>query len=177
MSSFEIDKPIADDIKGDTITIKAVKNLPNSPSNFDYDAEGAPIFDCSLMENSVPKHFAGNRMFSQYLGLEESFIISNWSVSGGKMSASELRNGEFLEIVEFSDFQVDTMTGDIFGEIRLAYYHDKDGHVTPVSGGSVSGNMQDNLADMYMSKETRRYANAQIPCVTRLENITIAGAQ
>ena len=127
------------------------------------------------MKESIPEKYTGNRMFAQYMGLDDSFIVSNWSVSGGSRSADELRNGKFLEIVEFSDFQVDSMTGDIFGEIRLAYYHDGQGNVTPVSGGSVSGSMLDNIANMQMSKETRRYGNAEIPSVTKLENVIIAG--
>ena len=175
VSNYEIGKPIANDIAGDRITLKAVRELPGSPCNYTYDEEGAPIRDEVLMEESVPKKFTGNRMFSQYIGLEDSFIVSNWSVSGGRKSAEELRKGKFLEIVEFSDFQVDSMTGDIFGEIRLAYYHDGQGGVMPVCGGSVSGSMLENIAHMLMSKETRRYANAEIPSVTRLENVTIAG--
>ena len=175
MSSYEIGKPIAEDIQGDRITIRSVRTLPGSPCNFAYDEEGAVIRDEVLMEESVPKKFVGSRKFSQYLGLEHSFMVSNWCVSGGRKSADELRIGKFLEIVEFSDFQVDSMTGDIFGEIRLAYYHDGEGAVTPVSGGSVSGSMLDNIAHLQMSRETRRYANAEIPSVTRLENVVIAG--
>ena len=175
MSSYEIGKPIAEDIQGDRITIRSARTLPGSPCNFAYDEEGAVIRDEVLMEESVPKKFVGSRKFSQYLGLEDSFMVSNWCVSGGRKSADELRNGKFLEIVEFSDFQVDSMTGDIFGEIRLAYYHDGEGDVTPVSGGSVSGSMLDNIAHLQMSRETRRYANAEIPSVTRLENVVIAG--
>lgn len=175
MSSYEIGKPIAEDIQGDRITIRSARTLPGSPCNFAYDEEGAVIRDEVLMEESVPKKFVGSRKFSQYLGLEDSFMVSNWCVSGGRKSADELRTGKFLEIVEFSDFQVDSMTGDIFGEIRLAYYHDGEGNVTPVSGGSVSGSMLDNIAHLQMSGETRRYANAEIPSVTRLENVIIAG--
>ena len=176
MSQYEIAKPIAQEIHGDLVTIHSVRFLEGSPSNFSYDAEGAPIRDCLLMEADIPRKFIGNRMFSQYLGLAESFIVSNWSVSGGSKSEEEIRTGQFLEIVEFSDFQVDSMTGDIFGEIRLAYYHDGKGHVIPVTGGSVSGNMQDNIGHMYMTRQVRCYANAQIPCATRLEKITIAGS-
>lgn len=176
VSSFEIGKPIAAEISGDKITLEALRILPGSPKNFACDAEGAPIRDAVLIRDSVPQEFFGNRMFSQYLGLEDSFDVSNWRVSGGTMSAEEIRSGAFLEIVEFSDFQVDSMTGDIFGEIRLAYYHDGKGIVTPVSGGSVSGSMHDNIGCMRMSKETRIYSNAEIPAVTRLENITVAGA-
>lgn len=175
VSSFGIGKPIAPEISGDKITLESVRVLPGSPENFACDAEGAPIRDAVLIRDSVPQKFIGSRMFSQYLGLEDSFAVSNWKVSGGTMSADEIRSGEFLEIVEFSDFQVDSMTGDIFGEIRLAYYHDRMGNVTPVSGGSVSGSMLDNIGCMRMSKETRIYSNAEIPAVTRLENITVAG--
>lgn len=175
MSSYEIGKPIAEDIQGDRITLTALRELPGSPCNYAYDEEGAPVRDAVLMENSIPVKFVGHRMFAQYLGLQDSFIVSNWSVSGGSRSAAELRTGSFLEIVEFSDFQVESMTGDIFGEIRLAYYHDGQGNVTPVCGGSVSGSMLDNIAHMQMSKETRRYANAEIPSVTKLEHVVIAG--
>ena len=177
VSSFRIGEPITEERSGDSVTIRALRYLPGSPCNFAWDAEGAPIRDCVLMEEGVPRRFVGNRMFSRYLGLEDSFLLSNWSVSGGSRSAEDLRKGAFLEIVEFSDFQVDSMTGDIFGEIRLAYYHDGSGKVTPVSGGSVSGSMLENLGHMYLSKETRRYAGAEIPCVTRLENIRITGAE
>ncbi len=177
MSSFEIGKPIAEDIEGDRITFESLRILAGSPANFACDPEGAPIRNAVLIRDSVPQKFIGNRMFSQYLGLEDSFDISNWRVSGGSMTADEIRSGKFLEIVEFSDFQVDALTGDIFGEIRLAYYHDGKGNKTPVSGGSVSGNMRENLAHMRMSKETRIYSNAEIPALTRLENITVAGVE
>ena len=177
MSRFGIGKPITENIEGDRITLESVRVLPGSPSNFSCDPEGAPIRNAVLIRDSVPEKFIGSRMFSQYLGLRDSFSISNWRVTGGSRSAEEIRSGKFLEIVEFSNFGVDAVTGDIFGEIRLAYYHDGTGRVIPVSGGSISGNMQDNLAKMRMSKETRIYSNAEIPAVTRLESIMVAGAE
>ena len=131
--------------------------------------------DAFLIKDGVPEKFVGNRMFSQYLGLDDSFSVTNYRVSGGTKTAEEIREGEFLEIVEFSDFQVDSMTGDIFGEIRLAYYHDGKGDVYPVSGGSVSGSLLDNLGHMYMTRETRCFENAEIPCATRLSKVMIAG--
>ena len=175
ISSFAIGTPVAENITGDRITIEAVRNLPGSPKNFSCDEEGAPVRDLVLMEDSVPKHFVGSRMFSQYLGLEDSFMVTNYRVRGGRESAEELRKGAFLEVVEFSAFEVNPMTGDIFGEIRLGYWHDGKGSVKPVSGGSVSGNMAANLATMRFSKETRRYGCAEIPAVTRLEKLTVAG--
>ena len=177
MSSFEIGKPLLSEFEGDRVTLRALRVLPGSPKNFACDPEGAPVRDAVLMEDGIPREYTGSRMFSQYLGLEDAFSVTNWSVSGGTKTADEIRSGEFLEIVEFSDFQVDSMTGDIFGEIRLAYYHDGKGTVTPVTGGSVSGSMLDNIGRMYMTKKTRRFANAEIPEAVRLGCVTIAGCE
>ena len=100
----------------------------------------------------------------------------DFAVSGGTESEADLREGDYLEVVEFSDFQCDYITGDIAGEIRLAYLH-QDGKVIPVSGGSVSGSMADFVKTMRFSKETRQYNNHLIPSVTRLKDVTITGAE
>ena len=81
-----------------------------------------------------------------------------------------------MEIVEFSDFQVNAMIGNIAGEIRLGYWH-HDGKVTIVSGGSVSGNMSNLIKDMYLSKELKQYNNWLIPAVTRMEEVIITGIE
>lgn len=106
--------------------------------------------------------------------LDSSFEVYNFTVSGGKESEAEIRTGDYLEVMDFSDFSVDEITGDIAGEIRLAYLH-QDGKVIPVSGGSVSGSMADLVRTMRFSKETRQYNNHLIPSVTRLKDVTITG--
>ena len=115
-------------------------------------------------------------MFAQYLGLEDSFTPGNFAVDGGRAPAEELRSGRFLEIVEFSDFQVDHMTGDIAGEIRLGYLHD-GGTVTVVEGGSVSGSMREFAGTMRFSAEQKQYNSFLIPAVTRLSGVSITGAE
>ncbi|MBR3503869.1 MAG: TldD/PmbA family protein [Clostridia bacterium] len=175
LSDWEAGKPVAEGATGDRVTLTAVKRLPNSSRNAACDAEGAPVREAALIEDGVAKRFLGDRQFSQYMGLEESFQPGNLVASGGSLSADELRQGRFLEVVEFSDFQVNPMNGDIAGEIRLAYWHDGD-TVTPVSGGSVSGTMADFAKTMRMSKETRQYDCWIVPAVTRLKDVTVTGA-
>lgn len=174
-SPYEIGQPIAQDILGDKITIHAKASLPNSSRNMKFDQEGSEITDTTLMENNVPKAFWGNRLFSKKLGLSSSFMVSNIVVDGGQKTVDQLRHGKYLEVVEFSDFQVDALSGNIFGEIRLGYLHDGD-QVTPVYGGSVSGNMQTYLKNMFISKETKQYDHTVIPALTRLENVTFTPA-
>lgn len=176
LSDWTVGQPIAEDIRGDRVNVYARRTLPNSSRNRGFDAEGAPIRDTALLEESVPREILGGRMFSSYMGLENSFSPTNIEVSGGTKTEEELRRGSYLEAVEFSDFQVDSMTGDIFGEIRLGYWHDGE-TVTPVSGGSVSGSMLDFVKELYMSVEQAQYDSMRIPALTLLKNVTVTGAE
>ena len=176
MSDWQLGKPIADEIKGDKVSVTLVRELENSSMNRAFDAEGAPIHDSVILRAGVPEKYCGSRMFASYLGLDDSFIPSNVLVEGGTHSEQELRAGKYLEVVEFSDFQVDPMTGDIFGEIRLAYWHDGE-RTVPVSGGSVSGSMHDFVKDMLLSEESVQYNNYRIPALTLLKNVTVTGAE
>ena len=176
LSNWEIGRPIAEDIRGDKVTIRAVRQLENSSSNQAYDREGAAVQDRLILDQDVPAAYFGPRQFSQYLDVQDSFIPGNFVAGGGTKDAAELRSGSYLEIVEFSDFQVETMTGAIAGEIRLGYLHEGD-TVKVVTGGSVSGSMQDFVKEMYLSRQMKQYNNMRIPAVTRLENVSVTGAE
>ena len=176
LSNWEIGKPIAEEVRGDKVTIKALRTLENSSENQAYDREGAKVRDLLILDQNVPVQYFGSRQFSQYLGVKDSFIPGNFMAEGGTKGAEELRSGNYLEIVEFSDFQVETMTGAIAGEIRLGYLHEGD-RLTIVSGGSVSGTMNDFVKEMYLSKELKQYNNMLIPAVTRLEQVSVTGAE
>ena len=169
------DWKIGDAVGPENLTIRAVRTLPNSSWNTPYDEEGAPIRDLTLIDGGKAAAYWGRRQFSQYMKLDSSFDVYNFAVTGGTESEEELRTGDYLEVVEFSDFQVDDITGDIAGEIRLAYLH-QGGKVTPVSGGSVSGSMPELVKTMRFSKESRQYNCHLIPSVTRLQGVTITGA-
>ena len=164
-----------DEVAPAEMMLRTAAFLPNSSQNGAYDSEGARIRDLTLIDNGKAVRYWGSRQFSQYLGLEDSFIANNFVVSGGSASAEELRKGDWLEVVEFSDFQVDDVTGDIAGEIRLAYLH-RDGKTVSVSGGSVSGNMNELVKEMRFSAECRQYDTLLIPAVTRLNGATVTGA-
>ena len=168
LSDWEIGQKVCDA----NLTLEAVRTLPNSSGNHAFDPEGAPVRDLLLIENGTARAFWGSEQYAGYLGLKDAFIAENFRVSGGTQDADALRTGNYLEVVEFSDFQVNSMTGDIAGEIRLGYWHEGD-RTTIVSGGSVSGNMRET--PLSFSKETRQYDTCLIPSVTRLETMHITG--
>ena len=174
ISDWEIGKPVAEEMTGDLLTLRAVAKLPNSSVNMPVDREGNVIRDRDLIRDGVAKQYCGSRQFSQYLGLAESSLVTNLEVSGGTASEEELRAGDYLEVVEFSDFQVDSMSGDIAGEIRLGYLH-RGGKTQVVTGGSVSGSMNEAVKTMRFSKERVQYDNRLIPKVTLLKGLRITG--
>ncbi|MEE3436714.1 MAG: metallopeptidase TldD-related protein [Lachnospiraceae bacterium] len=174
LSDYEIGEPVIKDAEGDALTVTARAFLPNSSGNCPFDPEGAPVRDLTIIKDTRAEHFWGSRQFASYLGVSDSFIAGNFEVAGGEKTSSELLSGDFLEIVEFSDFQVDAMTGSIAGEIRLGYLH-RGGEVMIVSGGSVSGNMHEAGRGLHFSKETVQYDNYIIPAVTIL-TLTVTGA-
>ena len=176
MSDWELGKPVAADFRGDRPSVTALRELPNSSKNRRFDAEGAPIRDTVLLEDGVARNYLGSRMFASYLGLEHAFIPTNLSAAGGTHSEEELRAGPYLEAVEFSDFQVDSLTGDIFGEIRLAYWHDGE-TVTPVTGGSLSGSMLELAGEMYFTRESAQYDNWRVPAATLVKGVTVTGVE
>ena len=174
LSDWTPGKEVAEYAGGDRISLKAVSSLANSSADYPIDTEGAEIRDRFLVEQGVTKNNWGHRQFCQYLGSGDSSVVRNIVVEGGSKSEAEIRQGDYLEVVEFSDFQVSPMGGDIAGEIRLGYLH-QDGKVRIVSGGSVTGQMSEAIPTMEFSKETEQYDTVVIPRVTKLKNLTITG--
>ncbi len=175
-SDWEIGQPITEEPTGDKLTLWARSALPNSSRNCRFDSEGAYTRDLVLMKENVPQAFFGSKQFSHYLGLRDSFSPGNFEIEGGAAGANALLQGDYLEVVEFSSFEVDDVSGDIAGEIRLGYLH-RGGQVMIVSGGSVSGNMTSLISSIRFSRETCQYNNYLIPAVTRLADISVAGGQ
>ena len=174
MSGWKTGEPIADGISGDRVTVEVVSSMPNSSRDYPVDSEGNQVFDRYLVKDGVAASYWGSRQFSRYLGVEKSSMAVNARVSGGTCAEEELRQGDCLEIVEFSDFHVDPVSGDIAGEIRLGYLH-RGGEVTVVTGGSVSGSMHEAMKSMRFSKDTVQYDWIEIPKVTLLKGLTVTG--
>ena len=173
-SSWEAGQPICPGQTGDKLTLEVLPSLPNSSRNMPVDEEGALVAPRFLIRDGIAENFWGGRMFSQYLGLKESSLVYNLAAGGGSQGEEELRQGDYLELVDFSDFQVDPVGGDIAGEVRLGYLH-RNGQVRIVTGGSVSGSMTEAMKTMRMSREQTQVNSWLIPSVTRLKGLHITG--
>lgn len=174
LSDWAKGKAVAEYEGGDRVSLYAATDLDNSSRSFKVDEQGALIRERYLIRDGIAESTWGDRQMSEYLGEKNSSIVYNFVVSGGTAAEEELHHGDYLELCEFSDFQVDPVGGDILGEIRLGYWH-HDGRTDIITGGSVSGTMQDAIPTMRFSRETKQYDTYVIPKETRLYGLTITG--
>ncbi|HLF73085.1 MAG TPA: metallopeptidase TldD-related protein, partial [Anaerolineales bacterium] len=80
----------------------------------------------------------------------------------------------YVEIIQFSWFNPDPITGDFATEIRLGYLVE-NGVRRPFKGGQLIGNFLDALADVRWSAETGFFGNYLGPHTARFNDLQIAG--
>lgn len=156
-----------DQVVGDKITMLLEPKLP-------YDQDGVQLKETLLIEEGQVKAIHGSKRFAYYLGVEPTGKIRDVKVLPGSKTVEEMRAGDCVELVTFSGFQVDDMTGDFAGEIRLGFVW-QNGIRTPITGGSISGNIKNFEKNMYLSKEIVEDDWYKGPAFIEIENVNIAG--
>ncbi len=142
-----------------------------------YSAEGIAMSDCVLAKDGILETIHCGARFAHYLNIEATGDFSAFECSCGSESFENMKKNA-LYIAVFSDFQMDSFTGQFGGEIRLAYLlEEKDGkvQVKKVTGGSVNGNIFEVQNEMVFSQERYKDENYEGPYAIKLKNISIAG--
>ena len=140
-----------------------------------YSTEGIPMKDRELIRDGKLLMIHGSNRFAYYLGLEPTGSYNSCRAEAGETSIEEMKNMPYLEIVNFSDFQMDSFTGHFGGEIRLAFWYDGEKTI-PVTGGSINGNILEAQKKMIFSRETQAEEKFEGPVAVCLEGINVAGA-
>jgi PmbA protein len=176
-ANAELNKNIqGDEVKGDLVNITLDPQLQNSTNSTPYDNDGFPLQPVKLFENGVLKNYWGDIRHSHYLDVQPTGVIRNMVVEGGNLSEEDFKKEPYLELVAFSDFQMDSLTGDFGGEIRLGWYYDGK-KITPVTGGSISGNIKEAQKNICLSKELQKDNGFYGPKTIKLENISVSGVE
>jgi len=157
-------------IKNDKMTITLEPNLKGSTKNRVFDNEGLVLKKLNIIRNDVVTNLWGSNAKSQYLGKAPNGTFRNIIVAGGSLTEDDLDDENYLEVVSLSGFEIDSVTGDFGSEIRLGYLHQK-GKVTIVTGGSVSGNVNDSISTVLFSKETEQDNNYLGPKKVLLDKV------
>jgi len=165
-----------DDVQGDLITLTLDPFMKNSTKSSPYDSNGFPVNSVKIFNGGVLNMYHGDLRHCHYLNVEPTGNISNFVIEGGSYSIADFKMEPYLEIIAFSDFQMDTLTGDFAGEIRLGWFFDGTNTI-PVTGGSISGNIKKLQKQMYLSKELQKDNNFIGPKIVKLINVNVTGIE
>ncbi len=165
-----IDIKIGERIGPEHFSLTGLAYLEDSSKNHLYDEEGCLVKDLPLVIDGKAQNFWGENRYGQYLKLDDISMVYNYKAGGGTLDLESLKQNPYLEVVECSNFFCDYRSGDYGMEIRLAYYFDGE-NITPLTGGSLTGNFLDALT---FSKELEKHDGAVVPQAVLLSSPRLA---
>jgi predicted Zn-dependent protease len=175
VSPWEIGKSVfRGDVRGDPLTVWANRCLPFGINSNRFDEEGLPAQRVSLIRENELVAFAANQRYADYLNLPATGAFGAVELPAGQVKSTELLAEPYVEIIQFSWFNPDTITGDFATEIRLGYLV-QNGVRKPFRGGQLVGNYLDALADVRWSAETGFFGNYLGPHTARFNDLKIVG--
>ena len=163
-----------DEVEGDLISFDLDPYMSNSVKSMPYDNDGIILKKVRILDKGVFNKYHGDARHSFYLNVDATGIIENVIFEGGSKTLDEMKSSPYLELLSFSDFQLDSLTGDFGGEIRLAILFDGK-NTKALTGGSVSGNIKSVQNNMYLSKDLQFAEGFIGPKAIEMFEIEIAG--
>jgi PmbA protein len=164
------------DVLGDPLTVWANRQLPYGTSAERFDEDGLPAGRVALILDNKLVAFSATQQYAEYLKVPATGKFGIVELPAGHSSAASLLNGKHVEVVRFSWFNPDSITGEFATEIRFGYLVDGDKRV-PFRGGLLVGNWIDALGDVRWSAETGFYGNYQGPTTARFNHMKVAGGE
>lgn len=171
---MNIQRSSDDEAVADPIDLWAEPVIPGIPASYPFDADGFPLERTSVIEGGVLKTLVGSIRHADWLSVPRKGNFALFSVSPGTMSLDEMHAAPYLEPIMFSDFRLDSVTGDFGAEVRLAYYFDGV-HRVPVTGGSISGSVAELRAGMRRSVECALASRSLCPRAVVLHGVSVTG--
>ncbi len=166
----------AHEVKGDPLTLWANRRLPYGTNSDRIDKDGLPARRHLLVENHRLASYTGDQQYAHYLSMDASGAFGNVEVAAGPTPAQELMAEPHIEIVAFSWFIPNVLTGDFASEIRQGYIVNGEKR-TAFKGGMLVGNLLQCLSRVRWSSETGYFGDYQGPAAAKFEDLTITAGQ
>lgn len=173
---IEIGDTVIEQKGEDNITIHSNPLLKNNIGSTPFDSEGVASKRVTLIEKGKLKSILASKQYADYLNIETSGTFGVTELEAGATPYEELLKDEdtVVEIVTFSSFVPDTLSGEFSAEIRLGYII-KNGVKKPFKGGLFSGNVLEILKHITLSKEVIEEAEYLGPKAIKFEKSEIIG--
>jgi predicted Zn-dependent protease len=159
---------------GDSLTVWANRLYPYGTDSCSFDDEGLPARRLALIQDDKLRAFWGSQRHCCYLGLPSSGAFGVMEVQPGNLPRQELLQPPYVEVMAFSWFNPNLVTGDFATEIRLGYLVDEAGR-HPFKGGMLAGNLFEALGNVRWSNETSFYGRYAGPTTARFGELRVDG--
>lgn len=164
-------------IQGDQLTFISNALLPYGLASAPLSDDGLPGERVVLVQDHQVSAFWAEQRYADYLNMRPTGSFANIEILPGAHAIQDMldKRQPVYHLVAFSWLNPDELTGDFVAEIKLGYRLEH-GQITPIKGGSLSGNLFDALAQVRLSRETQFTGGYIGPQAMRFERLTIAGA-
>lgn len=169
----ELNDSVQGKIKGDKLNIKMVPNYEGCIGSRDFDLDGVILKEVSLIEKGIAKNRYGSFRFGYYLNEKPTGILPITLVKEGRKTLEDFKQNKYIRCARFSNMQLDSNTGFFGGEVRLGFYCDGKKEI-PVTGFSISGNINELKKELYLSKEVVSLPNYHGPKYILIKGMKIA---
>lgn len=162
------------EVTGDPLTLCSDSLFAWGNSSAPFDREGLPGRSLVLVQAGRARALLATQQYAEYLGVTPTGTSGCTVVQAGPWPARELEQQARFLLTSFSSLQVDPITGNFAGEIRLGY--DLSGaDPVPVKGGSIAGNVFEALAGARYSREQHFTGGFQGPRAVFLPATRVSG--
>lgn len=145
-------KQIGEDLQENPKSKLNISLIPSRKADF-FDSDGVLINETVIVSSGKIIDYYGNNRFAYYLNLKPNGTPQKIKVKAGNKKNEEIRTQPYIEIIDMSGIQLDLYASYIGGEVRLAKYFDGT-NTYAISGFSFSGNLQQAINTLELSKET-----------------------
>jgi predicted Zn-dependent protease len=173
VSPWEIGKSVfRGEVKGDPLNLWANRTVPFGNRSDRFDEGGIPAQRVEIIRDNELVTFASSQKYADYLSIPATGDFGNTEVAAGRTKAQDLLAEPYVEVVMFSWFHPDAISGDFASEIRLGYFVE-NGKAKPFKGGQLIGNVVDGLANVRWSEETGFFGSYLGPHTARFSGLKI----
>jgi hypothetical protein len=131
---------IGEKVTSPNITIISNPMIPFNINSNSFDSDGVQSKKVVLIDKGILKNYFSSKQYADYQKIPPTGELGVIEVAKGNNTPRELDDLAFVEIVAFSSFTPNSVSGDFSAEIRLAYLY-KNNEKIPIRAAMFSGNV------------------------------------
>ena len=160
-------------VSGSRLNLWRVPYYPNCTVSSAFDADGVVLEEIQLIKDGIAINRYGDHTSGYYLGIDKpTGNVPVTVVKEGEKTFAEMATEPYVRCIKWSGIQVDRNSGYFGGEVRFGYYFDGEKEI-PVTGFTVSGNLEKTKETFVFSKETISHRSYHGPKFIEIKDMNI----